>query len=287
MRLIMKKIVIKPNEYKDVGLCLTSRVVGELKKYCAEIYIEEQYALRLGEGVIGYAPDAFPQDCDLIVVLGGDGSMLHAAADALTYNVPLLGINMGRVGYLASLEPDELDALSKLFDGSYMLNEHITLSVSVRRKNGEEIFLGNVLNDVVVGGTGHLSDMRLYHGEHHLDYRADGLIVATPTGSTAYSLSAGGPVMEEGMDLICVTPVCPRSFFSRSLLFSPGTALRIVNTTTRGGDLDVSLDGILHHPLAFEEEVLVRRSERSVKILTLSPRNLLKILRTKMDMQHF
>ncbi len=283
----MRKIVLKPNRKKDIGLAISKRVTLVLKKFCSEIYVENKYSELVECGAIGYDSKAFPHECDLMIVLGGDGSMLRAASEAFFYNMPMLGINMGRVGYLASLEPDEIDSLSALFEGKYIVNEHVMLSVSALKKNGEEVFLGNVLNDVVISGKGHLADMRLYNGEHHLDYRADGLIAATPTGSTAYSFSAGGPVMEEGMDAICVTPVCPRSFFSRSLLFSPSSVLHIVNTTARGGELDVSLDGRAHFALAFGERVTVRRAEKGVKILVLKPRNLLEVLRTKMDMRHF
>lgn len=282
----MQKIVLKPNRQKDAGLAISKRVLEVLKRFCSEIYVENEYTELIECGAIGFDATHFPA-CDLIIVLGGDGSMLRAAADAFAGDIPMLGINMGRVGYLASLEPDEIDALHALFDGGYIVNEHVMLSVSAAKTSGEEVFLGYVLNDVVISGKGHLADMRLENGGHFLDYRADGLIAATPTGSTAYSFSAGGPVMEEGMDAICVTPVCPRSFFSRSLLFSPSAVLHITNTTTRGGDLDVSLDGCIHFPLALGESVTVRRAEKGVKILVLKPRNLLEVLHTKMDMRHF
>ncbi len=283
----MQKIVLKPNRQKDVGLALSKRVLKVLKEFCSEICVENKYSELTECGAVGYAKDAFPQNADLMIVLGGDGSMLRAASEAVTYDIPMLGINIGRVGYLASVEPDEIGDLTLLAKGPYTLKEHIMLAVTMQKKSGEELFLGQVLNDAVVSGKGHLADMRLYNGEKYLDYRADGLIAATPTGSTAYSFSAGGPVMEEGMDAICVTPVCPRSFFSRSLLFSPSSVLRILNTSTRGGDLDVSLDGQLHYPLAYGDSIVVRRSEKGIKILELKPRNLLEVLHTKMDMHHF
>ncbi len=283
----MRKIVLKPNAQKDVGFVLTKRVLNCLKKFCSEIYIENTYSNLVNLGAVGYPSHAFPVDAELMIVLGGDGSMLRAASEAVIYDIPMLGINIGRVGYLASVEPNEISMLTALADGAYDVKEHVMLAITVQKKNGEEIFLGQVLNDAVISGRGHLADMRLYNGETHLDYRADGLIAATPTGSTAYSFSAGGPVMEEGMDAICVTPVCPRSFFSRSLLFSPTSVLRVLNTTSRGGDLDISLDGCNHYPLAYGESVIVRRSEKCVKILALKPRNLLEVLHTKMNMQHF
>jgi len=283
----MKKIVLTPNPQKDVDFLLSVKVIDVLKSFCSEIYVENVYKELLTYGVTGYEPNAFPEDAELILVLGGDGSMLHAAKDALEHDIPLLGINMGRVGYLASVEPHEISDLADLAMDRYIEKKHMTLSVVAKGTDGKEKFLGYALNDVVVDGKGHLADMRVYDGNCFLDYRADGLIAATPTGSTAYSFSAGGPVMDESMDAICLTPVCPRSFFSRSLLFAPTSVLRIVNTTSRDGDMQVILDGQDTYPLRYGEEVIVCRSNLDVKILALKQRNLLEVLCTKMDTRHF
>ena len=147
--------------------------------------------------------------------------------------------------------------------------------------------LGCALNDMVIDGGGHLADLRLYEKQSYLDYRADGLIVATPTGSTAYSLSAGGAVLDETMDALCVTPICPRSFFSRSLVFPSDASLRIVNMSTRGDTVRISLDGSTEIPLSSGESVLVCRSTKRVRLITLKPRRLLEVLSTKMNTQHF
>ena len=214
----MKHIVLMPNRQKDPDFALTREVIALLQREGAVLYTDQRYTELLLLGVVGYS-GSLPSDAELILVLGGDGTILHAAAVALRHNLPLLGINLGRLGYLASLEPEEISLLSALFHGGYTEKERMTLDVTVRRAGEESHFDGYALNDVVIDGGGRLADISLYDGDCRIDYRADGLIVATPTGSTAYSLSAGGPVIDEGMEAICVTPICPRSFFSRSLLF--------------------------------------------------------------------
>lgn len=281
------KILLLPNGQKDPGYLFTKKVVDVLRPYAPVLYAEETVASMLGEGVEGYAPDAFPKDVTLLLVLGGDGSMLHAAALALKQDIPMLGVNLGRLGYLASLEPEDVGELSRLFTDEPVEKQRMTLDVSCRDGNGNERFLGKVLNEVTLDGGGHLADMRLWEGENFLDYRADGLIVCTPTGSTAYSLSAGGPVIDEAMEAVCVTPICPRSFFSRSLLFPADTVLRAENVGTRAEGLHVSLDGCTEFTLGRGESITVRRSAQSLRIVFLKPRALLDVLQRKMNMQNF
>ena len=283
----MNKIILLPNREKDPSSILSLRVLEMLRGFCDCVYTENGNEELLRAGAVGYSKDSFPTDAQLLLVLGGDGTMLHAALDAARYDVPLLGINIGRLGYLASLDPSEMDALALLATDTYTEQTRMLLDVSLEGKDGKELFLGHALNDMVIDGGGHLADLRLYEKQTYLDYRADGLIVATPTGSTAYSLSAGGAVLDETMDALCVTPICPRSFFSRSLVFPPDASLRIVNMSTRGDTARISLDGCTDVPLSQGESVVVRRSDRRVRLLELKPRRLLEVLSTKMNTQHF
>ncbi len=282
----MKRIALKINAQKDKDLAYAKEVLDVLRPFCEKIYVEDTYECLASDKVLFYG-EAVPEDSELILVLGGDGTMLHAACDAVELDLPMLGINMGRVGYLASLESGEIGALSRLGSNDFLQKEHMLLSVTVKKKSGEELFLGYALNDVVIDGKGHLADIRLNDGKNTLDYRANALIAATPTGSTAYSFSAGGPVMDEAMDAICITPVCPRSFFSRSLLFAPTSVLSIENRRTRDGDLDISIDGYTHTPLSYGDSVCVCRAEKRVRILALKERRLLEVLCTKMDTRYF
>ena len=281
----MKKIAIWTNERGD-RLPVTREVISVLRTFCEKIYVQDPCGALAIEGVKTYGEDRFPKEAEMLLVLGGDGTMLRAAQTALRHDVPLMGINMGRLGYLASVERSEISLLSALASDAFVEKQHMILEVSLSAREGETP-LGYALNDVVVDGGGHLADIRLYDGDSYLDYRADGLIVATPTGSTAYSFSAGGPVMDEGMDAICVTPVCPRSFFSRSLLFSSESSLTVQNRSERIENLDISIDGHIHFSLMEGSSIVVRRAEKRVCILSLKERNLLEVLCTKMDTHHF
>lgn len=283
----MDKIILLPNREKDPTFSLSLRVLEVLRGFCTCVYTETSNEELLMAGATAYSAEQFPADAQLLLVLGGDGTMLHAAMDAARFDIPLLGVNIGRLGYLASLDPSELEDLRALATDTYIEQTRMLLDVCLQKKDGTVVPLGCALNDMVLSGGGHLADLRLYEKQSYLDYRADGLIVATPTGSTAYSLSAGGAVLDETMEALCVTPICPRSFFSRSLVFPADSSLRIVNLSTRGDTARVSLDGCTDLPLASGDAVLVCRSSKRVKLLTLKPRSLLEVLSTKMNMQHF
>lgn len=283
----MKNIVLIPNEQKDVGYAVTKEVIGILRSFGARIYIDEALSL-VSEGVTLYSAASFPKDAELLLVIGGDGTMLHAAALALQYDVPLLGINMGRLGYLTTVERSELALLSRLQDDTYTVEERMTLSLAILDKDGHREELSFfALNEIVASGMGHLADIRLFEGGESLDYRADGLILATPTGSTAYSLSAGGPVMEDSMNAVCVTPICPRSFFSRSLLFSADAVLRLESLGARRDGLRVTVDGRESFVLKNTDALEIKQADKKVRILSLQPKNLLRVLCTKMKMNHF
>ena len=283
----MKKIILLPNRDKDPDLALSLRVLEVLLSFCERVYTEKSNAELLALGAAAYEENDYPSDAELLLALGGDGTMLRAAAVAAEHDIPLMGINMGRMGYLATVEPSEIDDLRSLCDDQYIEQSRMLLDVTLNRSDGETVFLGKALNDVFIDGGGHLADLRLFEKQGSLDYRANGLIVATPTGSTAYSLSAGGPVMDENMSAICVTPICPRSFFSRSLLFSDDTQLRILNLEARADTARVSVDGFIDVSLARGDEIVIQRSTLSVRILSLKPRHLLEVLSTKMNTQHF
>lgn len=283
----MDKIVLLPNREKDPEFSLSLRVLSVLRGFCTRVYTENVNRILIDHGAVGYSEESFPADAELLLVLGGDGTMLHAAQIAAGYDIPLIGVNMGRLGYLASVDPEEIAALSALKDNMYTEQPRMLLDVSLEKKTGEIAFLGYALNDLVIDGKGHLSDLRIYEKKSYLDYRADGLIVATPTGSTAYSLSAGGAVLDETMDAMCVTPICPRSFFSRSIVFPADTELRIVNSNVRGDAAGLSLDGCTSAVLEAGDSVVVTRSEKRARLLTLKPRRTLEVLSTKMNTQHF
>ena len=164
--------------------------------------------------------------CDAAVTAGGDGTIIHAAKYAAVNNVPLIGVNVGRLGFAADLEPDDIGRLKKLVSGEYTTEKRILLDVEVNKGNKTNHYLA--VNDAVIarGQLSKIIDINLYLDDEWIaKYRADGLLFATPTGSTAYSLSAGGPVVAPQADCIIATPVCPHSLHSRSVLFEGSASL--------------------------------------------------------------
>jgi NAD+ kinase len=177
-----------------------------LLSHGASVYMDSALSYP-AQAVIKY--DDFPADADVLVVIGGDGSILDASHYAIRYGVPLLGINLGRLGYMSELAPTELSYLSRLFDGNYTVEEKMLLSVTI---DGQAAATRLAVNEVVFSHSNpvELTELVLTDGNGaSVKYRADGLIFATPIGSTAYSLSAGGPIVFQDHPSILVTPICP------------------------------------------------------------------------------
>ncbi len=216
------------------------------------------------------SPEVIYAEAELAIVLGGDGAMLDAARRAAPAGIPILGINLGRVGYMSELEPDELELLDKVLDGQYRTEERTMLRAEVRSANGQSKFSAFALNEAAIanGSTARIVDLRLSDGDALIDtYRADGLVIATPTGSTAYSLSAGGPIVDPKLACFCVTPICPHSLLARPLVFPDTAELRVQNVCTREKVLHLTLDGRATFDLYYGDTVVVTRSELKVKLL--------------------
>lgn len=214
---------------------------------------ENQKALEISQKIeqelcalsIPLLPLSQMEQADVVLVVGGDGTIMHAAKQAAAYRKPVLGINAGRLGFLAGLEPEESHLLSKLVTGEYEIETRMLLELNYE-KNGERV-TEYALNEVAVtrNGPARMMDITLTDSTYggSFSYRADGLIVATPTGSTAYSLSAGGPVLDPAIQGLIVTPLCPFSLQARSLIFSPAHRLEIQATSEGPGKIYACLDG--------------------------------------------
>lgn len=275
----MKRIVILPNPKKDIGLAMTRRVVELLSAYGASPLLPMEYK------------DAFPclacedplaEGADLLLVIGGDGSMLDASVIAVERDIPLFGINLGRLGYLTESEPSHIEALSRLFTGEYTLREEMLLSLSVLREGREVGSSRYALNEIVAShdGTVGLSVFRLLtEDQGSVRYRADGLIFSTPIGSTAYSLSAGGPIVSPAVPSITVTPVCPHSFFNRSLIFSAEERLMLFAEEM---PLSLAVDGRPFDTLYPGESARICRADKTLKLLTFGGNHTFSALFSKM-----
>ncbi len=269
-----------PNPQKDKDLAVTKETAELLISCGGKVYIPDKYDV---SGTTGFS--AFPKDAEAILVIGGDGSILDASVLAIENNVPILGINLGTIGYLSEVEPTALSELEKLFRGEYTVKSELLLAVSVNHKTGTEICPRLALNDVIVShgspvGIGNIT-LRDSHGEC-VNYRADGLIISTPIGSTAYSLSAGGPIVAHGLETVAVTPVCAHSFFNRSIIFSAAEAPEILNSGS--SVLHISIDGREAEILHPGEECRVYRSEKSLQVITFSENRMFRNLFRKMKL---
>lgn len=231
------------------------------------------------------SPDQVHSKADILVVLGGDGSILEAARRAALTKTPILGINLGRLGFMAELEMDELKLLSRLFDGSYQIDERAMLGVEMIDNKGQRKLVSFALNDAVVSGgsVARIVDLELLEGgERVTTYRADGLIVATPTGSTAYSMSAGGAVCDPGLACFCVTPICPHSLTARPLIFPDSATLELKNICVREKNLFLTIDGRTNYELLRGETVRITKSDKVTRLITLRERSFYNVLRQKM-----
>ncbi len=224
-------------------------------------------------------------EADVIIVLGGDGTILEAARRASQRGTPILGINLGRLGYMAELEMSELSLLDRLVKGDYQLECRSMLRVELFG-GGELRSFCYALNDAVISGgsVSRIVDLELSEGGTVVtDYRADGLIVATPTGSTAYSMSAGGSVVDPRVECFCVTPICPHSFHARPMIFSDKAVLEVKNTCYREKNLYLTVDGRMNFELYRNQVVRITKSSMQTKLIRLKKCEFFRRLRQKMS----
>ncbi len=277
----MKSIVIIPNILKDTDLSVSSKVAEFLASCGATVFVEEKFKTNLA----GYATvcRSIPAEAELIIVIGGDGSIIDASVPAIENDLPVLGVNLGNLGYLAELEPEDIGQLKRLFTGEYKIEEKMLLSVAIVRGEVTVESPRLALNDVIISHETYLGLAELSLTDSNgstVKYRADGLILSTPVGSTAYSLSAGGPIISHDIDSILATPICPHSFFNRSVIFNPSEHLTLCN---RGKDtLNITVDGRLFVELGENETCVVKAADKRFRMLTFSRGNMFSTLFGKM-----
>ena len=222
-------------------------------------------------------------DCDKVIAIGGDGTIMHVAKAAGALGIEVLGINGGKVGFLAGIEPDELDQLERLLSSEYSVESRNLLEVTVHTSTGNQTLLA--MNEVVIsrGSLSRLVDVTVHSGTTEvLSCRGDGVIVATPTGSTAYSMSAGGPVVDPGVWCLLLTPVCPHSLDSRSRVLPHDIVLTVQATTADGNPAFITIDGEQNIPLAPTDTVEVCISDEAVHLINLTDTDFYDKLRHKL-----
>lgn len=236
-------------------------------------------------GYVHFVDDSeYVKNCDILISIGGDGTIIHSAHDAVKYDKPILGINAGRLGFLAGLEKEELELLKNLITGNYTIDNRMRLCV--KHYIGDEL-KGEYtcLNDVVIarGISLRLCEIAAKNnGKHIFNYLADGLIIATPTGSTAYSLSSGGPVVDTGIESIIITPICNHSLFSRSMIFKPDAEIELTVNNPENSSPVFSCDGENGIPMSSDSRIVVTRALRYTKIIRIKSDSFSDILSHKL-----
>jgi len=273
-----------------LGSAKALETVRRLKRFLLgrqlSVILEDSLAEALpGHGLQVCSWRTLGEACDLVIVVGGDGSLLGAARALVASGVPLLGINRGSLGFLTDILPDALEAqIGEVLDGQYRVENRFLLEAEVRR-GGETLGQGDALNDLVLhpGKSAKMIEFELFiDGQFVCNQKADGLIVATPTGSTAYSLSAGGPIMHPKLDAIVVVPMYPHTLSSRPIVVNADSELKIVVAKNLSIYPQVSCDGQNHFSCMPGDSIGVRKKAQKLRLLHPVSHNYYEVCRTKL-----
>lgn len=277
----MRKVCIITNQDKDKNL----EVTMETERYLSEFGIQAvRTAKKEDSSPFGFShPDTIPDDTNCAIVLGGDGTLLHAAQDMSERNIPILGVNLGTLGFLAEVERNELrEAISRISRGDYLIEDHLMMKAVLQ---DEEV---HALNDTVISRSGfsRLIRVRLYiNGAPLQVYTGDGLIISTPTGSTAYNLSAGGPVVAPSADMFVITPICPHSLSERSIVISSRDRIEIEimrSKKTQEDEAIATVDGQIYKNMKVGDRMLILASERKTRLIRFQPHSFYQVLQSKL-----
>lgn len=285
----MDKFYIITNRDKDQNLRFTEEIVQYLKEHGKKCQVQQ--AERRVEGEYHYTdPALIPEDTQCILVLGGDGTLLQAARDVVHREIPMLGINLGTLGFLAEIDKASIyTALDKLFADDYEIEERMMLTGTVWR--GDKITGQDVaLNDIVISRVGpplRVIGFNNYVNDGYLNsYNADGIIIATPTGSTGYSLSCGGPIISPNAAMTVMTPIAPHTLNTRSIIFPEDDVITVELGEGRRQIQEnglASFDGDVEVPMSTGDRIVIKKASVSVKILKLNHLSFVEVLRQKMS----
>ena len=274
-------ILTKPKLPEGVNTLLA--VVNWLRARSIDVLLDTTSASLLGEQG-GYQKNQLANKADLLLVLGGDGTMLNAARLAGERSIPILGVNMGGLGFLTEVRLENLyPSLERVFANDFVLDERLMLRTHVHRP-GEAVAQGVVLNDVVIskGTLARMIELRIsIQGRFVTNLRGDGLIVSSPTGSTAYSLSAGGPIIDPAVHSLILTPVCPHTLTHRPLIVPGNTRIDVTLTSKDDGAM-ATLDGQVGMAMTQGDTVAIQTSEHRTRLIRFPDSNYYDVLRKKL-----
>lgn len=260
------------------------RIIDWLNFKKLKVYIEGDKGKEIGKEELDCPTEKFLKEVDLIISLGGDGTLLRAARLAAAEDLPVFGVNLGGLGFLTQIGINDLEkSLEKLYQGRYFLDERMMLNCTVKRRE-EEIVKFTALNDVVIGkgAFARIICLATYvNNDYVITYSADGLVVSTPTGSTAYSLSAGGPILNPNINSIILTPICPHTLSARPLIISENDQVKIKLESSEEKVM-VTIDGQEGFVLKPKDEVIIKKSDHKARLITFKEKSFYAILREKL-----
>ncbi len=283
--------MVQPNPTKEAALLVSRRLIALLLQEGFEVFALEEYREPLLFGLSEQEkelirfmrePEIYPA-CDFIMVVGGDGTILRIAAQASLYQKPVLGVNCGTVGFMSELEPDELELVKKVKEGNFTLDDRSMLDIHVFNSIDEEVYSTVALNEAVVtkGFFNRVIPLSvIVDGQEVFQFSGDGVIVTTPTGSTAYSLAAGGPILAPSSDCLAVTPICPHSLTIKSFVVSAASIVT-VKPGYKGHQVFLSPDGDTYE-LRNGDRVVIKRSLRTFSLLRIKGQGFYEIIRQKL-----
>ncbi len=279
----MKRIGLYAKRGNPTAIVVAREVTSWLRERGIEVFLEQRLAADMGD-YQGYPGGSIPAMVNLIVVLGGDGTLISVARKVGDLRTPILGVNLGSLGFLTEITLAELyPVMEKVIEGEFNVTKRLMLDAVVRRA-GQEVGRYRVLNDVVInkGAIARMIDMEVtVDGDPLTTFKADGLIISTPTGSTAYNLAAGGPIIYPGLHCLVISPICPHMLTNRPIIVSAESIIR-VEVKFQDEDVVFTADGQVGMPLHGGDVVEIRKS-RSSTLLVKSPfKDFFEVLRTKL-----
>ncbi|MGB9867043.1 MAG: NAD(+)/NADH kinase [Bacillota bacterium] len=279
----MKTVGVFPNLDKEGAAELARAIADWLQGRGHRVLLTGEAAHAIGREELGREVSLWGKEVDFVMVLGGDGTLLNAAASLAPDGVPMIGVNLGRLGFLTEIEADQaFEVLPDLLEGRFSIEGRMMLRVHVGHGTAMDSFLA--LNEVTIskGPFARLIQLKVSIAGHLIEqYDADGLIVATPTGSTAYSLSAGGPIVSPDLHVCIITPICPHSLYSRSIVVSADEEIRVeVNAVHK--DAAVTIDGQRFRRLDSGDTVVVTKAKEVANLIRLKNWSFYDVLRAKL-----
>ncbi len=280
----LKSIGLVVNYQKEKAEETVNYLVEWFRTKNIKVYVEGFSDKHLNQKGLHYEVEEFLSTVDLVLSLGGDGTLLRTARIATLKDLPILGINLGGLGFLTQVRIEELEQyLVKLYQGKYGLQKRMMLDCVIKRKE-KKIKKFIALNDVVIGKGAYARIISLatyVHSDYVITYSADGLVISTSTGSTAYSLSAGGPIVHPSIDSIILTPICPHTLSARPLIIGKNDEVKVI-LETEEEEVMVTVDGQEGFIIEAQDEVWIKKSSHQAKLITFKESNFYTVLREKL-----